>query len=65
MRKFFPGFGWYKGEVIEQNGDIFTIHFEDNEEELWSPADMEKYEAVANIPIRGLGFQFVKKFGAA
>eukprot|EP00957_Ditylum_brightwellii_P123440 9411364-Ditylum_brightwellii.AAC.1 len=26
---------------------------------------MEKYKAVANILIGGLGFQFVKKFGAA
>ena len=68
--KFFPSYGRFKGRVSRINGDdedgkFIRIIFEDGEEVDYSQQEVDEFTALSAIPVGEVGFQFIKKFGAA
>ena len=66
VKKFFQVLGWFSGEVVdalfyEGNTQMYTIRFNDREEEMWSMHDSRLNSGAASITVGDRGFQFISK----
>ena len=64
VRKFFEGLGWFSGEAVNdfiygENNQMYTIIFNDDEEETWSSHNVIVNSEVASIAINSIGSQFI------
>ena len=66
VSKFFPGMGWFGGNIDgirqDNNGNIYEILFEDGDTEEWRQDEYDKNSKNACIPIGDIKFRFIKKF---
>ena len=67
VKKFFQGLGCFSGEFVdtllyEGNTQMYTIIFNDGEEEMWSAHDATVNYEADSINIGDCGFQLISKF---